>query len=1252
MRNLLKKKSFSFLLIFTLIFTNFAPVINVAAAETTTDDLLISEYIEGSSNNKAIELYNGTGAEIDLSNYQLALYSNGNEEVNSTLDLNGMLASGEVYVIANSGAGPEITEVADTTSGVTNFNGNDAIVLSKNDEPIDVFGEIGNDANFAKDQTLVRNQSITSTTTTFNVEEWERYDQDTFSSLGSHVRGGDNPEEPPTDPEDPPTDPETPQAVSVAEARELADGTSVEVQGVVTVDSESISGSGQFTTYIQDKTGGINIFKYEQGDLPELEKGTEVKVTGELETYNGLKEVVPGTIEVLAEGEPLPEAQDITLATLQDASTAEAYEGELVQVNGYVSSVPASPAGGGYNISFMDEDFNATTLRVMENALDVSQIEEGMWYDVTAIVSEYNSYQLIPTEQVDIKVAAEQPEPPSAAGEYEATVDYVTDGDTIRINETVLGGDRVRFLNMDTPETYAPTNNGPSRAEVNENQKRHGEAATEYMQSLIQPGDAVTIKVGDEATDDYGRLLAEVILEDGTNLNLKMVEEGYASTYFIPPFDEEAYQTYQDAVKEAKDAGLGIWNPEDPLLELPFVFRAKDVNEGEEEDFHRYVGNTETNEYVEPENWADVPVEHRVFYSSAEDAEAAGFTPAEEDSDVPSEDNLLVQLLSMNDLHGKIDQEYELDPDGDGTFNMYGRMDYTASAMKEREQDNDNTLMVHAGDMIGGSSPVSGLLQDEPTVEIMEAMGFDVGTVGNHEFDEGTDELLRMVHGGEHPEGLGTEGYDGMNFPNLCANCVYKDSGETVLDPYHIEEVDGEQIGFIGVNTQASAGMVMPAGIQDIEFTDEAAAVNDAVDELQAQGVEAIVVLSHMPADQDGESATGDAADMAREVNDAVDVIFAAHNHQVVDAVVDNKLIVQASEYGKAFADVDLQIDRETGDIVNSEAEIVFVNQDNYTPDPTVAGVLDHYSEQIAPIMEEVIGYNATNLTGDYTNDGDHGLGNLIADGMNHAMGSDFAMMNGGGIRDDLLAGPVTWGDLYNIQPFGNTLMMFEIKGADLAPIIEAQLSPEYGPDYSISGFHYTWDPETNTVVDVTYPDGTAIDPDETFTLTVNNYMGTSMGDKYRPISELGESPEMGPTDLDATVDFVRSLESTEENPFEYEAEGRIAVATDQPGEEDPNEDPQPEEDPNEDPQTPGDDSNNDSNDDQNDDQGNDGATNPGNDSGKNTPGDNNDKGGSLLPKTATEMYNYLIVGLVLLLVGAGTGLVVYIRKRNMLKES
>jgi len=1128
MKQLTLRKLFSLSLVFALVFMNYSPMMANAENQESADDLFISEYIEGSSYNKAIEIYNGTGSSVNLSDYQLELYSNGSDNPTQSLTLSGSLANDGVFVAAHQNAAGDILTQADMQdSALINFNGNDAVVLLRNGEPIDTIGIIDNDSEYAKDATLVRDSSVTQGNTVYDEVEWTDYDQDTFSHLGDHTMDGVGEDDPPEDPGE----------YSIGDARELNDGTAVTVEGIVTADNSAISNEGQFTTYIQDETGGINVFAYEQGALPDVEKGDKVTVSGELDTFNGLKEIIPSSIEVVESGQTLPEPQSITLADLQDSETAESYEGELVHVNGFINSIPSSPAGGGYNISMIDSDFNGTTLRVMENALDVSQLESDKWYDVTAIVSQYDSYQLIPTEQADIQIADEQPDPPSAAGTYESTVESVVDGDTIHLETPVLGETTVRFLNMDTPETYTAHNDDPARNEINDNQKYHGDQATNYMNQLLEPGDEVKVKIGDEPTDDYGRLLGEVIrAEDDMNINLEMVREGYAVTYFIAPFDEEVYPAYQDAVKSAKDAGLGIWNPDNPLIELPFVFRANDDQKG----FSKYVGNSGTMEYVLPENWADVPVDKRVFFWDEATAQDYGYTFAGEDDG--SGDNLQVQLLGMNDLHGKIDQQYELDPDDDGTVSMYGKMDYTAAAIEQREAENPNTLIVHAGDMIGGSSPVSGLLQDEPTVEIMEEIGFDVGAVGNHEFDEGTEELLRMVNGGEHPEG--TEGYDGMDFSVLCANCEYKDSGDSFLPPYSIEEVAGQKIGFIGVITPEAAGMVMPEGIQNTQFTAPVAAVNEAVDELESQDVKSIVVLSHIPGKQSGDTVTGEAADLGNAVDDEVDVIFSAHNHVVNNGVVDDKLIVQASEYGKAISDVDLEIDRTTGDIVDKEAEVDFIDQREVTPDPEVTAILDKYSEQIAPIMNEVVGFNAADLTGDYTNNGDHGLGNLIADGMKAAMDSDFAMMNGGGIRDDLLVGEVTWGDLYNVQPFGNVLMKFDVQGEDLYPIIEAQLSPEYGPDYSISGFHYTWDPETNSVVDVTFPDGSPIDLDETYTLTVNNYMGTSTGSKYAPIHELGENPVMGPSDIDATVAFVESLNSTSDNPFEYGPEGRITEGT------------------------------------------------------------------------------------------------------------
>nr|WP_306568119.1 S-layer homology domain-containing protein [Paenibacillus elgii] len=506
--------------------------------------------------------------------------------------------------------------------------------------------------------------------------------------------------------------------------------------------------------------------------------------------------------------------------------------------------------------------------------------------------------------------------------------------------------------------------------------------------------------------------------------------------------------------------------------------------------------------------------------------------------------NIPVQLLSINDLHGKIDQTYyeknvpTLANPSVTESTYVGRMDYVAAYMKQRREAQPNTLLVESGDLWGGSSPVSALLQDEPTIEVAETMGFHVGTVGNHEFDEGTAEMLRMVNGGTHPKG--TENYKGTNFPLLAANIVYKDTGKTVLPPYAVVEVAGVKVGFIGVVTTSAAGMVMPAGIQDIQFTDEAQAVNKAAAELKSQGVKAMVVLAHMDATQGANgTVTGASATLAKNIDPEVDVIVAAHNHVIVNGMVNNKLIVQAWEYGKALADIDLEIDPVTQDIVSKKAEIVYTRQDAIQPDAEISNIIKKYENRIAPMINEVVGNATIPMTGGYANDGDNALGNLLADGMRWSMNADFAMMNGGGIRDNLNAGPITWGELFNIQPFNNVLMKVEIKGKDLDAIVNAQISSTFGPDYSISGFRYEYDAATGKITKKTLPDGSPIDNNKTYTLVVNNFMYTSTGAKYAPIGQLGKNPVTGPEDLEATVAFVRNYKGD----IAYVRDGRISKA-------------------------------------------------------------------------------------------------------------
>ncbi|MCF6409852.1 bifunctional metallophosphatase/5'-nucleotidase [Pseudalkalibacillus salsuginis] len=500
----------------------------------------------------------------------------------------------------------------------------------------------------------------------------------------------------------------------------------------------------------------------------------------------------------------------------------------------------------------------------------------------------------------------------------------------------------------------------------------------------------------------------------------------------------------------------------------------------------------------------------------------------------PSEENkyIPVQLLGINDFHGQIDVYQNING------RKAGGAEYLAAYIKKHEKDNKNTLLVHAGDVVGASSPVSSLLQDEPTIEILNEIGFDVGTVGNHEFDEGVDEMKRLINGGSHEV---TGDFEGADFPYTVANVKDKITGEPILPPYVIERVNGIQIGFIGVVTTDTENIVLPSGIENVEFTDEGEAINEAAEELKEKGVKSIVVLGHVPASSntDGTNPSGELAELAPEIDDEVDVIFGGHNHAYSNALVDGKLIVQSYSYGTAFSDVDLMIDPTTKDIVKKQAEIVTTYHDSITPDAKVKGMVDHYKEEVGPLINEIIGQTSEPITRKSDESGESPLGNLVADSQRAAMETDFAFMNPGGIRSDLDQGETTWGELYTMLPFGNNLVKMTLTGDQIKKLLEQQWNGETKRILQISGLKYTWDksaPEGAKVLEITDSEGNPVDPQKQYTVTVNNYIATG-GDGFTILKQ-GANQETGPLTLDAMIDYVEN----QGNPIEAPVTDRIQV--------------------------------------------------------------------------------------------------------------
>ncbi len=316
-----------------------------------------------------------------------------------------------------------------------------------------------------------------------------------------------------------------------------------------------------------------------------------------------------------------------------------------------------------------------------------------------------------------------------------------------------------------------------------------------------------------------------------------------------------------------------------------------------------------------------------------------------------------LQLLGINDYHGHLEANTPGAVDGQAA----GGSEYLSAKLNELRQGNKYSLTVAAGDLIGGSPAFSGLFHDEPSVESLNAMQLDVSSVGNHEFDEGVTELLRMQNGGCHPvDGcyFPDEPYPGADFQWLAANVVNETTGKTPLPPYWIEKVKNVKVGFIGMTLEATDTLVAAAGIQGWDFLDEAETANALVPILKKKGVEAIVVLLHEggsqtppPGDVDAcVGISGPIVAINSALDPEIDVVITGHTHLPYNCVLDDpagepRIVTSAYSFGRVVTEVNLVLDKRTKDVrrdLSTSTNHVVVQAD-LTPDPAMTAIIDKW---------------------------------------------------------------------------------------------------------------------------------------------------------------------------------------------------------------------------------------------------------------------------------------------------------------------
>lgn len=499
-----------------------------------------------------------------------------------------------------------------------------------------------------------------------------------------------------------------------------------------------------------------------------------------------------------------------------------------------------------------------------------------------------------------------------------------------------------------------------------------------------------------------------------------------------------------------------------------------------------------------------------------------------------------LQILAINDFHGNI-------ATSSGSFGGTGRADFLAANIAAAEASADNSIFVSAGDLIGASPLISALFHDEPTIEAMNLMGLDINGVGNHEFDEGPAELLRMANGGSHPvDGdLDGNGFAGADFEFLAANVVDDATGETLFPAYTVRNFQGVKVAFIGMTLEGTPSIVTPSGVAGLTFNDEVATVNALVPLLQQNNIESIVVLLHEGGRSNGgqndcgSGLTGPIAEIVPLLDDAVDVVIAGHTNDEFVCEIDGTWVTMADNRGRLFTDIDVTLNRVTRDMT-----VVAINntpnlQGGVTPDAAVTALIDKYDSLSAPLANAVIGTTTTDITRTNNAAGESALGDVIADAQLTATApagfgaAQIAFMNPGGIRDNFLfaavpggeaPGEVTFGEAFAAQPFGNSLVTMTLTGAQIDTLLEQQWVGQSSPRILqvSSGFTYTWDANAPDGAKVDSSsimlNGAVIESGTAYRVTVNSFLSDG-GDNF---SELVNGTDRlgGEVDLDALVTY------------------------------------------------------------------------------------------------------------------------------------
>ncbi len=493
--------------------------------------------------------------------------------------------------------------------------------------------------------------------------------------------------------------------------------------------------------------------------------------------------------------------------------------------------------------------------------------------------------------------------------------------------------------------------------------------------------------------------------------------------------------------------------------------------------------------------------------------------PVPDKAEPQSQRTVDVQILGLNETHGQL---LPLNRNG----RPAGGAATLAAYLAQEEAENPRTLILDSGDFMQGPA-ISSYFEGASTMEVYNAIGVDATAVGNHEYDWGQDAFAERV--------------DEAEFPFLAVNVIDDATGEAPagVQPYVIEKMQGVKVGIIGVANPDTKSVTLPEATEGLSFLDLAAsagAVNDAVAELKAQGVETIVVSAHQGLETE---TTGALADLVADFDTDIDLVLGGHIPLEFATEINGIPVVQPFGNTRGYADVTLTVDRATKDVTAVRTELDATWVDEIQPDATVQSIVDRYQALLGEELGNTVGEATTSILRGATRGVESEMGNFVTDAMRGYFPSvDFAVTNAGGLRANIDAGPITLEEVYAVLPFNNTLVTMGLTGEQVRQVLEEGAASRFGT-VQVSGLSWAYDadaPFGARVTSVTLPDGSALDPTATYRVATNNFMSGG-GDQFTTLTQGTGTVD---TQINLVDTVVRYLEKF--SPADPQVEGRLTV--------------------------------------------------------------------------------------------------------------